>query len=90
MGSDLVTKRSVREIEALIRVLCVACDEPTMRLPLERLLEFPNEQRVAFVEYWLNDLRAKKAPADFIEAISCLLDAEIAARAYESLFRCSR
>lgn len=89
-GARLGKERSVGEIETFIAVLRAGCDEPAIRVVLERLLELPNEERVAFVEFWINDLKAKNAPIDFIEAIGCLHDTAIAEKAYEILFCCRR
>jgi len=82
--------RSVAETDSFITMLEVACRDEKVHGQLERLLAMPDEQRQALVRAWVNDLLIAKAPVHFTQAIACLLDDQVAEKAYESIFRCKR
>ena len=79
---------SVGDIESFITLLRSACSDDAVYQRLERLLSLPDERRRALVQKWVNDLVVERAPADFIRAIACLLDDQVAEKAYEVIYRC--
>ncbi|MSQ72178.1 MAG: hypothetical protein EXR27_12925 [Betaproteobacteria bacterium] len=83
-------RRTVGDVEGFITLLRAACDDKGMNDALEKLLSMPDEQRKTFVHGWVSDLLVKQAPADFIEAIACLLDDAVAEQAYQVIFQCRR
>jgi hypothetical protein len=82
--------RSVAEVESFITMLQVACEDKHINGVLERLLSQPDGPRRALVHSWVSDLLIKQAPNDFIEAIACLSDDEVAEKAYEVIYHCKR
>jgi len=82
--------RNVGEIETFITMLRTACDDRQVYERLERLLSLPDEKRQAMVRTWVSDLLIAEAPQDFTNAVACLLDDQVAEKAYEAIFRCSR
>jgi hypothetical protein len=82
--------RSVAEIDSFITMLEVACRDEKVHGQLERLLSMPDEKRQALVRAWVNDLLVAMAPANFTQAIACLLDDKVAEKAYEVIFHCKR
>ena len=84
----IVAPRTVGEIETFITMLCAACDDEAVYRHLEKLLSLPDEQRQALVRAWVSDLLIKGAPRDFIQAVGCLLDDQVAEKAYEAIYQC--
>ena len=82
--------RSVSEIDGFISMLRAACEDKYMNDTLERLLSQPDKKRKQIVLKLVEDLSHKQAPSTLIEAISCLVDDEIAEKAYEVIYQCSR
>lgn len=88
--SNPAAPTSVAEIDGFITMLEVACRDEKVHGQLERLLSMPDEKRQALVHAWVNDLLIAKAPAHFTQAIACLLDDQVAEKAYEVIFQCRR
>ena len=82
--------RTVGEIESFITMLLVACENKMVNDRLESLLSLPDSKRQAEINVWVTDLLIAQAPRDFIVAIACLLDNEVAEKAYEVIYRCKR
>jgi hypothetical protein len=82
--------KSVAEIESFITMLQVACEDEKINGILERLLSQPDEKRRALVHSWVSDLLIKQAPGDFVEAIACLSNDDVAEKAYEVIYHCRR
>jgi hypothetical protein len=86
----LAAPRTVGEIDGFITMLLAACDSQVVYDRLESLLSLPDPERQALVYSWVNDLLIAEAPRDFVQAIACLLDDQIAEKAYEVIFKCRR
>ncbi len=82
--------RSVAEIDSFISLLCVACDDSDVYDQLEKILTLPNEHRKLVINALISDMRKANAPQDFMAAIACLVDTEVAEKAYEVIFKCQR
>ena len=82
--------RTVGEIESFITMLLVACENKMVNDRLESLLSLPDSKRQAEINVWVTDLLIAQAPRDFIVAIACLLDNEVAEKAYEVIYKCKR
>ena len=67
-----------------------ACNDTEINASLERLLSMSDEKRRGLVHAWVTDLLIEKAPQDFVQAVACLSDDDIAEKAYEVIFKCSR
>ena len=78
------------DVDGLITMLLVACEDPEINSTLERLLSHSDEQRRMFLRDLLVTLREKNAPAELIEAMACLLDDRVAELAYQEIYRCAR
>ena len=81
---------SVAEIESFITMLRVACEDPSINALLERLLSLPDHERRGMVHSWVSDMLIAEAPKDFVAAIACLSDDQVAEKAYEVIFECRR
>jgi hypothetical protein len=88
--ADPPRQRTLAEIEGFITMLRAACDDAKMNASLQKLLALPDSRRRLLVRTWVADLRSKRAPADFVEAIACLHDDAIAEKVYQVIFECSR
>jgi hypothetical protein len=84
------TPKTVGEIDAFITMLRVACDDKNVYARLERILSMPDQKRQALVHTWINDMLIGQAPKNLIQAIACLLNDDVAEKAYEVIFKCSR
>ena len=71
-------------------MLRVACEDRGISKRLERLLSLPDTERHAVVHSWVSDLLIAQAPRDFIAAIACLSDDNVAEKAYEVIYKCKR
>ena len=82
--------RTVGEVEGFVNMLLAACESRKVNDQLEKLLAMPDEKRRATVHAWVSDLLIAKAPAEFVQAIACLLDDRVAEKAYEVIYECRR
>jgi hypothetical protein len=86
----LSAPKTVGEIDTFVTMLRAACDDETVYERLEQVLSMPDEDRRALIRSWVNDMLIAEAPRDFIQAIACLLDDQVAEKAYEVIFKCRR
>ena len=82
--------RTVAEIDIFITMLCAACDSDEVHSALSRLLAQPAAARQGLVRDWISDLLIRRAPQGFIDAVACLGDDAIAAKACEAIRACRR
>jgi hypothetical protein len=82
--------KSVAEVEGFITMLRVACEDEKINSQLERILSLPDSNRQSLIQMWVSDLLVAGAPKDFIAAIACLADDQVAEKAYEVIFQCKR
>lgn len=82
--------KTVGEIDTFITMLRTACEDENVNARLERLLSMPDQKRQAVVHSWVTDLLIAEAPRDFVQAIACLLNDQVAEKAYEVIFKCKR
>ena len=78
------------EVESFITMLQVACEDASVNATLQELLSQPDLMRRTIVHRLAERLRSNLAPPDFIDAIVCLLDDEVADKAYEVIYKCAR
>lgn len=86
----LSAPKTVGEIDTFVTMLRAACDDEIVYGRLERVLSMADEERRAVIRSWVNDMLIAEAPRDFIQAIACLLDDQVAEKAYEVIFKCRR
>ena len=84
------TPRTYAEVEGFIDMLLAACEDASMNETLELLLSQPDDRRRAMVERILARLRTREAPQKLIEAMACLLDDDVAEKAYAAIHDCDR
>ena len=82
--------RTYAEVEGFIDMLLAACEDASMNETLELLLSQPDERRRAMVTKILERLRLRNAPRKLVEALACLLDDEVAEKAYAAIHACAR
>ena len=85
-----VIPRTYADIEGFITMLIVACEDASINSTLQALLSQPNRTRKAAVLKLVEKLRVDKAPPGLIEAIACLLDDDVAEKAFEAIYHCAR
>lgn len=78
------------EVEGLVTMVMVACEDARMNETLEMLLSQPNDRRKAVVRELLDRFRVAEAPKSLHDAFVCLLDDEVAERAYQIIYQCKR
>jgi len=78
------------EIDSFITMLLAACEDRGMNDTLEMLLSQPDAVRKSVVSRLLDRLRETGGPQSLIEALTCLLDDQVAEKAYEVIFKCAR
>ena len=77
--------KSVGENQAFIRLMQVARDDREIRDRLVALLSLDPFNRKSALNTYIEQLRLKGAPAEFISALSCFLDDGVARKAMELL-----
>ena len=82
--------RTVADIDSFITMLRAACDSQLVYDRLEALLSLPNAKRQSEVNTLVTDLLVEQAPRHLIMAVACLLDDEVAEKAYEAICKCRR
>ena len=82
--------RTFGEVEGFIDMLLAACEDASMNETLELLLSQPDDKRRAMVANILERLRTRNAPRKLVEAMACLLDDEVAEKAYAAIHSCDR
>lgn len=86
----IAVPRTYAEVEGFITMLQVACEDATINHTLQDLLSQPDQMRRTTVLNLTEMLRNKSASPALIEAIVCLLDDEVAEKAYEVIYKCAR
>ena len=78
-------EKSVGENQAFIRLMQVAREDREVRDRLVAILSLDPFNRRSALNTYLEQLRLKEAPAEFISALSCFLDDGVARKAMELL-----
>jgi hypothetical protein len=71
-------------------MLMAACEDMGMNETLETLLSAPNDRRKAAVYELLERFRMSGAPVSLHNAFVCLLDDDVAEKAYQVIYQCKR
>ncbi len=67
--------------ETFIRLIQVAIEDKEIKNRLVSILSLEKEKRNFALKIWLQEMRFKKAPEDFITAISYFLENDVAEKA---------
>jgi len=78
------------EVRGFVTMLLVACEDAGINETLELLLSQPDAWRRAAILDLLDRSRMAAAPQELCEALACLLDDEVAERAYQVIHDCRR
>lgn len=78
------------DVESFITMLQVACEDAAINSTLQQLLSQPDHTRKAVVLKLAERLRGNAAAPELIDAIVCLLDDEVAEKAYQVIYQCAR
>jgi hypothetical protein len=71
--------------EVFVKMMQVAMDDPSVKEALLAVLAIDVSIRGYAIDQLISGMRMQGAPADFVEAISCLKDAAIARKAIDML-----
>ena len=82
--------KKVSEIDSFVALLCAACEDAQVYEQIEKILTLPDEHRKQVLNTLISDMVKAGAPGDFVVAMACLVDTEIAEKAYEIIFKCQR
>ena len=82
--------RTYADVQGFINLMLVACEDATINSTLQDLLSLPNDSRKAAVYKLVTHLRATTAMPELIDAIACLLDDEVAEKAFQAIYHCER
>ncbi len=78
------------DIDGFVSMLLGACEDANMHGTLEQILSQPNDKRKLMVNELLATLRDKRAPKMLIDGFVCLLDDDVAEKAYVAIHKCAR
>lgn len=82
--------KTFAEVEGFISMLQGACEDAKLHTTLEMILSQSDDGRKAMIHALLGELRANHAPQELIEAFICLLDNDVAEKAYVVIHKCER
>ena len=82
--------KTFAEVEGFVNMLLGACEDAKLHTTLEMILSQTDDGRKAMIRGLLTELRANQAPRELIEAFICLLDNEVAEKAYVVIHKCER
>ena len=82
--------RTYAEVEGLVTMLLAAYEDATINNTLQKLPSQPNHARKTTVRKLVERLRENAALPELIDAIVCLLDDDVAEKAYQAIYRCER
>jgi len=77
--------KSVGDDDNFVSLIQVAREDANIRQQLLSILSQERKKRGSILNSYINDLQLKKAPVEFIAAIACLLQDDIADKALEIL-----
>ncbi|MEW6265866.1 MAG: hypothetical protein AB1641_22570 [Thermodesulfobacteriota bacterium] len=77
--------KTVGDHEAFINLVQVAGEDEEIRKRLTAILEQEPFHRKSLLNTWINDMKMRQAPADFVAAIAMLLDDQVAEKLMEVL-----
>lgn len=77
--------KSVGKSEPFVTLIRVAQEDVQIKNLLLGILSQNRFNRESILNSYINDLTLKKAPQEFISAIACLLDGDVAKKALEIL-----
>ncbi len=75
-------------VDHLVDMLRVACEDPGLNDVLERILSQPEERRHLMVRELLASFHARNAPRELIAAFTPLLDDDVADTAWRVIYQC--
>lgn len=75
--------QTVADNEEFITLIRVAREDREVRTQLAAILAQPSFHRQSLLNAMISEMKLKAAPLEFINAIACLLDDAIAAKARE-------
>lgn len=73
----------VSDDETFVALIQVAREDPEIRKVLKNLLKLDDMNRMSMLGGWLEELRLKGAPDDFVQALGYLKDPDVAKKALE-------
>ena len=82
--------RTVADIDSFITMLRAACDSQLVYDRLEALLSLPSAKRQSAINSLVTDQLVEQAPRPLVMANACLLDDEVADKAYAAIDKCRR
>lgn len=77
--------RQKKRTDRFLSLMVVARQDATIASQLLTILKQEESRRHATLNSWIHELKLQSAPATFTDAISCLLDDQIAVRAQQLL-----
>ena len=77
--------REHKRTDRFLSLMVVAREDATIASRLLTILRQDEFNRHAMLRSWIHELKRESAPVSFTDAISCLLDDQIAARAEQLL-----
>lgn len=86
----LENAKTFADVDGFINMLRGACEDKEMYQTLETILTQPDDKRKQLLHALIDNLRAKNAPRELIDAFVCLLDNEAAEKAYTVIYQCER
>lgn len=73
--------------DTFVTLIRLAQDDPDMKLKLRDILALPAQQRKSLLKTAIVEMELQSAPAEFIAAIACLVDDELAGKALALICR---
>ncbi len=84
-GEKEMADKSVAEHEAFVSLIRTAQQDPAIRSRLRAILDQPPFHLKSLLNTMVAEMQLQSAPADFVRAIACLLNDDVAQKARELL-----
>jgi hypothetical protein len=78
-------KRSAGDDETFVRLIQIAREDTEIREQLLRILSLDPPNRKSALRTFIQEMKLKSAPREFVSAIACFLDDRIAGKALDIL-----
>lgn len=85
MEINLNQSRPIGDNEAFVLMIITATEDEDVKETIKTILNLPASQRQIVIHQIVEDMKKDSMPADFIEAIAALTDAELAVKIKEVL-----
>ena len=76
---------TVADNDTFVTLIRLAQEDAIVRTHLQAILNLPSHQRQSLLNNFIDDMKSKSVPSEFVAANACLLDEEVAHTAHKMI-----